>query len=343
MFFAGACCCAEDAALSLYLRAPALPLRRSSVPADATTVAGRPVQVFTSCYYCNAISAAESIAFRRLLPPGPPAGVHEVVLGFGLHERSGRVGRASAEAPAVARDRPYVVLNMIATLDGRATIAGRSGPLSSPADRALFHGLRSVVDAVLAGAGTVRAERYGPLVRDPDGRRARSKLGLSESPLACIVSASLDFPADQPLLADPGSRVAILTPSDGDLAAASAQPEGKPRAGAGAQIDYVRARAPDGSLDLRAALAELHDRLHVGTLLCEGGPHLNAELLAGGLVDELFLSVSPLLAGGDPAGDDPALRIVSGPGLDPPARLELAGALERDSSLFLRYRVRDGG
>lgn len=226
---------------------------------------------------------------------------------------------------------------MVATLDGRATLAGRSAPISDPADRALFHGLRSVVDAVMAGAGTVRDERYGPIVPDIDSRHARAELGLRESPLACIVSASLDFAPDLPLLADPGSEVAILTPSGQSLPRTTASAQET------ARVTYVRARTHDGSLDLRAALSELHDRLHVGTLLCEGGPHLCTALLASGLVDELFLSVAPLLAGGEPAGAEPALRILAGRELEPPARLDLISALEHDSRLFLRYRVRAGG
>jgi riboflavin biosynthesis pyrimidine reductase len=225
-----------------------------------------------------------------------------------------------------------VALNMVSTLDGRATLGHRSGPISDPADRAMFHGLRTVVDAVMAGAGTVRAERYGPLVPDPENRRARRELGLRERPLACIVSKALALPPGLPLLADPDSRVAIVTPSRERLPSGAAE--------VSADVTYVCARAPDGSLDLRAALSELHDRLHVETLLCEGGPHLNGDMLRAGLVDELFLSVAPLLAGGDPTDGAPALRIFAGSELEPPARLELVSALECDSRLFLRYAVR---
>ena len=155
---------------------------------DASTVAGRPVQVFISCYVSTAgpsgprpsrtrppsrppiptqttISSAPIITFRRLLPSGDPVTAEEIVTGLGLHERSGGVPLAGTGSGG--RTRPYVVLNMAATLDGRATLQGRSGPISGPADRALFHGLRSVVDAVMAGAGTMRTERYGPIVPDP--------------------------------------------------------------------------------------------------------------------------------------------------------------------------------
>ncbi len=103
----------------------------------------------------------------------------------------------------------------------------------------------------------------------------------------------------------------------------------------------MRARRQDGALDLPAALSALHDRLHVRTLLCEGGPYQNTELLSAGLVDELFLSVSPLLAGEDPADSRPPLRILAGSDFDPPLALELLSVLEHDSHLFLRYRLRD--
>jgi riboflavin biosynthesis pyrimidine reductase len=138
------------------------------------------------------------------------------------------------------------------------------------------------------------------------------------------------------LLAEPAARVVILTPSSASL----------PAGAAAAEVDYIRA-ARDGQLDLAAALAELRARFDVRTLLCEGGPHLNAQLLGAGLVDELFLSLSPLLAGGDPAAGGEALRILAGPELSPPVVLELRGVLEHDSGLFLRYGVRaappDGG
>jgi riboflavin biosynthesis pyrimidine reductase len=222
--------------------------------------------------------------------------------------------------------RARVFLNMVSTADGRATVQGRSGPIGNRADRELFHALRTAVDAVLVGAGTVRAERYHALVRDQSARELRHDRGLAPEPFACIVTASLSLPPDVPLLADPAARVVILTPS-----AASLPPSP-------AQIEYVRT-ARDGLLDLPAALAELHTRLGIRTLLCEGGPHLNGELLAAGLVDELFLSLAPKLAAGDLLTE--SLRIVSGPELDPPVALELLTALESESHLLLRYRVRE--
>jgi riboflavin biosynthesis pyrimidine reductase len=177
----------------------------------------------------------------------------------------------------------------------------------------------------MAGAGTVRAERYSRLVCKEHDREIRRARGLSEEPLVCVVSGRLALDGEIPLLADPQARVAIVTASQASLPLECR-----------AHIDYVRA-ARDGVLDLEAAMGELRERLSVRTLLCEGGPHLNSHLLAAGLVDELFLTLSPKLAGGDLMSE--ALRILSGPELDPPATLELLGVSEHDSYLFLRYRV----
>jgi riboflavin-specific deaminase-like protein len=254
------------------------------------------------------------VLLERLLPPGVPAGPEEIVGDLGYRDR--------VAAPA---RRPYLILNMVSTVDGRASIGGRSGPLGDPADRELFRALRTAVDAVMVGAGTVRTERYRRIIPDAPSRRSRRERGLSEEPLACIVSDRLDLPADLPLLSDPAARVVVITSSAASLPAT------------GAQIDYVRAQR-DGRLDLRAALAELRERFAAATVLCEGGPHLNSQLLVAGLVDELFLSLSPKLAGGDRRSGE-TLRILAGAELEPPVELELAGALRSGSRLFLRYAV----
>jgi riboflavin-specific deaminase-like protein len=225
--------------------------------------------------------------------------------------------------------RPRVFLNMACTADGRTTLGGRSGPIGGSADRELFHALRTAVDAVLVGAGTVRAERYRRLVRDEAHRRLRRERGLNEEPLACIVSASLALSPEIPLLADPAARVVLITSSPAGELSASAAP-----AGHATPVEYVRA-ARDGLLDLPGALAELRARMGVRTVLCEGGPHLNGQLFAAGLVDELFLSLAPKLGGGADPGA--SLRILCGPELDPPVELELLDALESESCLLLRY------
>jgi riboflavin-specific deaminase-like protein len=221
-----------------------------------------------------------------------------------------------------ARTRPHLLLNMASTADGRASIGGRSGPIGDPADSEMLHGLRTIYDALLIGAQTARAERYARIVRDDEERATRVSRGLSEEPLTCIVSDSLDLsPESVPLLGEPEARIAILTASSGSLPAASAS------------VEYVRA-ARDGALDLAAAMSELSERHGIRSVLCEGGPTLATTLTAAGLVDELFLCFAPKLAGGSEA-----LRIFAGSELQPPAPLTLLSAHEHDSQLFLRYAV----
>jgi riboflavin biosynthesis pyrimidine reductase len=300
------------------------PMGAESEPAALTPLLGESAQT---------LSATQAVERMRLWEPaeGGAQGERDELSG---HDGSGESTR-----------RPRVFLNMACTADGRATVGGRSGSIGNRADRELFRALRTAVDAVLVGAGTVRAERYGGLVRDEARRQLRRERGLAEEPLACIVSASLSLSPDIPLLADPAARVAILTQSLAGEIPRSGVPAGElagEAAGAGehsaarASVEYIRA-AREGTLDLPAALAELHSRLGVRTLLCEGGPHLNGRLLAAGLVDELFLSLAPKLAGGSDPGA--TLRIVSGPEFDPPLELELLDALESESQLLLRYRV----
>jgi riboflavin biosynthesis pyrimidine reductase len=257
--------------------------------------------------------AGEALRLRRLEPPGEAVSVAGFIEELALSDRLSPPGA-----------RPRVMLNMVATADGRATVGGRSGTISDRADRELFHGLRSAVDGVLVGAGTIRTERYGRMIRDASVREARRAAGRSDEPLACIVSGRLALPEDIPLLNEPEARVVMLT------ASAASLPDPV------AHVDYVR--TPDGQLDLIAAVAELGERFDVQTLLCEGGPHLARQLLAAGLIDEIFLSVSPLLAGGEPAGGE-ALRILAGAELEPPVALELLSVLRCGSTLFLRYGV----
>ncbi len=257
----------------------------------------------------------QPLRLRRLLPPGDPATAAEIVEQLGLWQR-----------PVPAGSRPLALVNMVSSVDGRATVGGRSGALSGPADRELFRALRGAVDAVLVGAGTVRKERYGRIIRDQALRRRRRERGLSDEPLACIVSGRMALETDIPLLAEPEARVVIVTASAASLPKTAAH------------VEYVRAER-GGRLDLTAALAELRARFGVQALLCEGGPHLSLELFGAGLVDELFLSLAPTLAGGEAAIGE-ALRILAGSELDPPLGLELLGVLACASQLFLRYGVR---
>jgi 5-amino-6-(5-phosphoribosylamino)uracil reductase len=249
-----------------------------------------------------------AVKLRRLHPEPGELEAEEALSGLRLAE--------------LARpDRPYLVLNMVVTLDGRVTIAGRSGAIGNNADRELFHGLRTQADAVMVGAGTLRTERYGRIVRKPERRERRLAEGLEADPLAVVVSARLNLPVDLPLLQDESSRVVVLTASDAELPAVPAR------------VEYLRGVADAaGALELAPLLASLRADHGVRSILCEGGPALNERLVHERLVDELFFSLAPKLAGGDP------LTMLIGPELAPPAELELLWALEADGHLFLRYR-----
>jgi riboflavin-specific deaminase-like protein len=216
-------------------------------------------------------------------------------------------------------DRPYVVTNFVVTLDGEATIGGSAGPIGSDVDTAMLVGLRTRVDALMIGAGTMRVERYGRAISDPAKRERREREGLPHDPLMVLVSARLDLPWDAPLFTEGSGRVLICTSSEVE------PPE---------TATPVRVlRHPDG-VDLAALLHHLRVERGVRALLSEGGPRLHAGLIHAGLVDELFVTHAPKLAGG------------AGPGLvtDLPAGervLELVSLLheEETGELFARYRL----
>src|SRR5215218_11475435 len=122
--------------------------------------------------------------FRRLLPAPSAEGL--------------TAAEVAAAVPGAPTGRPFVLLNMIATADGRATIAGRTAPIANRADYELFHALRARTDAVMVGAETIRVEGYGPMEQ-----------------LAVVVSRRVELPTESGLLAAPENRVVIVTPSPG--------------------------------------------------------------------------------------------------------------------------------
>ena len=243
---------------------------------------------------------------RRLLPEPGTTTTEEAVAGLRLGDR----------AP---EERPYVVANMVTSADGKAAFRGRSGALGSDADREIFHGLRGQADAVLVGSGTVRAERYGRLVRDPALREARERERLRPDPIACIVTRSLDLPADIGLLRDPEQETVIFTSSERELDGA----------GPGVRLE----RVPADQLTFATALRRLRGEHGVRSVLCEGGPTVLGSLLAESVLDELFLTLAPKLAG----GGEPAA--VEGMPLAELVGLELVSMLEKSGELFLRYRL----
>jgi riboflavin-specific deaminase-like protein len=213
-------------------------------------------------------------------------------------------------------DRPYLVLNFATTLDGRAAISGKSGPIGSATDTEMLQRLRTRVDAVMIGAGTMRAERYGRIVSDPDLRAYRERTGLPHDPLAVLVSNRLELPWDAGLFTDGGGRVVVFTASDQD------PPE--------TATPVTVVRHPEG-VELDRALEWLLSERGIRSVLCEGGPTLHGRLREGGLADELFLTIAPKIAGGE------APRVLEGalPEVD---QVELAWLLESAGELFARYR-----
>ena len=231
---------------------------------------------------------------RRVVPDYAPTTVGEQIGGLDL------VGRAPA-------DRPYVVSNFALTLDGHATLEGRSGPIGSRVDTAMLVALRTRVDAVMIGAGTMRAERYGRVVADQAKREGREREGLPHDPLMVIVSGRLELPWDAPLFTAGGGRVLIATSSEKSPPSTATT---------------VRVLRHPGVVDLAALLHHLRAERGVRALLCEGGPRLHGQLLDDGLLDELFVTHAPKVSGG------------VGPGL-------VAELDERDRGLSLEWLLHE--
>jgi riboflavin-specific deaminase-like protein len=213
-------------------------------------------------------------------------------------------------------ERPYLILNFATTLDGRAAIDGHSGPIGSETDTEMLQRLRTRVDAVMIGAGTMRAERYGRMVSDPQLRAYRERTGLAHDPLGVIVSNRLELPWDAGLFTDGGGRVVIFTASDED------PPD--------TATPVTIVRHADG-VELDEALTWLLRERGIRSVLCEGGPTLHGRLREGGLVDELFLTIAPKVAGGE------GPRILEG-ALTDVDEVDLLWLLSADGELFARYR-----
>lgn len=225
----------------------------------------------------------------------------------------------AAEGRSAPPGRPWLLVNMIASIDGAITIDGRSGQLGAPADKAMFSALRGVADVVLAGAGTVRAEGYGPARVGASTRAARRRRGQAEVPRIAVATRRLDLDLHAPLFTEAEVRPLLLV---------CEQTPGHRRQAAAEVADVIV--AGDDTVDLPRALAKLHER-DVAVVTCEGGAHLNGDLLLADLIDEWALTLSPLLVGGD------ADRGIVG-GLPPsPRAMHLDRLLEGDGLLLTRW------
>ena len=233
------------------------------------------------------------------------------------HDHVDASGEIAAE-PRGHDDRPWLLVNMVASLDGATAVTGRSGPLGGPGDRLVFGALRAIADIVLVAAGTVRAENYGPPRLPEDAIEARLERGQSPRPRLAVVTASGDLGADATFFDDDPVPLIIT----------SAQAEGIVSARLSGRAEVVTVGSD--RVDFAAALTEL-GRRGARIVLCEGGPSLNGQLIADDLVDEVNLTIAPLIVGGSSA------RIVQGATPVDPTRFALERVFEEDGTLFTRY------
>lgn len=214
---------------------------------------------------------------------------------------------------------PWVRANMVASADGAVTVKGVSGGLSSDGDRRIFGVLRGLADVILVGAGTARTEGYGPA--RPRGSWRALRQGQPPSPPIAVVTRMLDLDLSGDLFtgAPAHARTIVITTD-------SAPADRRARAAENAEVVIAGTDRADPAAIISALAARGFTRI-----LTEGGPRLLGQLTTAGMVDELCLSISPMLVGGD------ACRLVTGALTPEPWRLKLAHVLEEDGSLFCRY------
>lgn len=227
--------------------------------------------------------------------------------------------RAYGDEPA-----DFLRVNFVASADGAATLDGRAGGLGSATDQQVLRLLRDRSDGILVGAGTAIAESYRPLRDDPVRAAARTARGLSRVPPLILVSQRLSMDPSDPIIARAVARTVIVTCAGSEVERREALAAVTPVIVAGQE-----------TVDLRAARTALAER-GLRRLICEGGPTLLGTALEAGIIDELCLTVSPMLTGPG------AGRIVDGRLAIDPVRLQLRHLLEDDGFLFLRYALAPG-
>lgn len=223
--------------------------------------------------------------------------------------------------PELPPGTPWLRANMVSSLDGAARHDGRSQPLSSEGDMRVFGVLRALADAVVVGAETVRQEGYRPARAPADFQARRAAAGQGPAPAIAVVSASLKLDFTLPLFTGPLTPTLVLTGADAPA----------DRVAAAEKAGAVVVVAGDGTgVDPARAVRELAG-LGLTRLLTEGGPRLLAQFAAAGALDELCLTIAPLVTAGD------AMRIMRGPGITEPERFSPVAILEEDGFLFTRY------
>ncbi|MFZ4893994.1 pyrimidine reductase family protein [Plantibacter sp. Mn2098] len=217
------------------------------------------------------------------------------------------------------RGTPTVRVNFVTSLDGSATVDGVSGGLGGPADKLVFDVLRRLADVVLVGAGTVRTEGYGAMRLDDDAAAWRQANGHPPHPVFALVSGRLDLDPASDVFQKAPVRPVVLTTASADA---------ERRASLAAVADVVD--CGDEHVEPARVIAALVER-GLPQILCEGGPTLFGSFIAADVVDELCLTISPTLVGGE------GIRIAAGGASPAPRRLRLAHLLESDGLLLSRY------
>ncbi len=221
-------------------------------------------------------------------------------------------------------DQARVRANMVTSLDGAAAVGGQVGPLSNQVDQGVLHLLRSLADVVLVGAGTVRAERYGPVRLSEPERRERQGARRSAVPPIAVVTRTGQMDLRSPFFSRAQARPIVLTTE-------AASPEDRTALSEVAEVVVVGT----DWVDMAAGLDALRAR-GLRHVLCEGGPHVLAQLVQADLLDELCLTVSPRMAGWQP------VHPAAGAAPEVARQLELVHVLEDQSFLYLRYQRHRG-
>jgi riboflavin biosynthesis pyrimidine reductase len=237
-----------------------------------------------------------------------------------LPERSDEVdpfARYASDERTPLTDRPWVLANMISTLDGATHKDGLSGGLGSPADRVAFRAIRAVADVILVAAGTARSEQYHPITTTPEIAAARAARGQTERPRLAILTRHLDLDLDGELFLSPEPPILLITQHAPPSRVRHAEQRTTVLPFDGDRVDVGDAVRALGAIGARVVLSE-------------GGPTLIGQLALADVLDELCLSVSPLLVGGDAAR---VTDLTDSMDRD----FTLARVLEADSMLLLRY------
>jgi riboflavin biosynthesis pyrimidine reductase len=210
--------------------------------------------------------------------------------------------------------RPWVMLNMVASIDGATSVNGRSRGLADDDDRAMFKALRAVPDIIMVGAETARADDYGPIRLDEERIERRRAMGKPDLPRLAVLSGHLNLDPGARLFSNPGLPPIVLTGRD-------AGPDRRK------SLESIAEVVVFDDLNIESVLGHFGS----GVVLCEGGPGINAQLAEVGAIDELNLTVAPLIVGGQ------SKRVAEGAPVLSPQEMELDRILAGDRSLFFRY------